>query len=47
MSNLWRMYLLWCHRNGYTPSRYEVLSAWFEGREPREVKNNGTNNCNF
>lgn len=34
---LWQMYLLYCHLNGYNPSRYEVLSAWFEGREPREV----------
>lgn len=44
---LWQMYLFWCYRNGYTPSHYEVLQAWFEGREPRRLKLNGTNNCNI
>lgn len=33
---LWQTYLLWCNRNGYVPSRYDVLKAWFDGKEPRE-----------
>lgn len=36
VNGIWRMYLLYCHLNGYNPSHYNVLKAWLEGTEPKE-----------